>query len=422
MRAALAAIAQDGDAGPLERLLVDVFCPNTAFIVISSYLSERHTKNPASALRPVRGLLVFRSAPVSGVAGVPHRLLHKEQGKQYEQDDDRARAMSRCGTCGVELSVDLGLDKCARCHHSRSACQRRPYARAPIRSIKLFSVSIPPPQRSPNRSGARPLWLVAEQGLRGLARSAAARGARLGPGPWLPAPRSSSCCWCPPPRATASRAPRWASGPVAELERTHALDFGRLAGPAAPGTYRFAGTFSAVGATQLTLGWEYGSYRFTRYRKPPADCPRSSRRRARTSTTCGSRAKRWRGTRSHQHAARTIWGPRSSARPCSDSRCSTRRNAGSSSAMSCCARTFHSSMRWAGQRARAAAHRPALGQTRRAAASTLVGKGVCFDTGGLDIKPQRHAAHEEGHGRRGAACWRSRAAHGRGCARPVARC
>ena len=32
---------------------------------------------------------------------------------------------------------------------------------------------------------------------------------------------------------------------------------------------------------------------------------------------------------------------------------------------------------------------------------TLVGKGVCFDTGGLDIKPAvRHAADEEGHGRR----------------------
>ena len=33
---------------------------------------------------------------------------------------------------------------------------------------------------------------------------------------------------------------------------------------------------------------------------------------------------------------------------------------------------------------------------------TLVGKGVAFDTGGLDIKPTAaHAADEEGHGRRG---------------------
>src|SRR5687768_13091353 len=47
------------------------------------------------------------------------------------------------------------------------------------------------------------------------------------------------------------------------------------------GKYRFAGSFSAWGATQLTLGWEYGAYRFTRYRssygsapgKPPAELP-----------------------------------------------------------------------------------------------------------------------------------------------------
>jgi len=40
-----------------------------------------------------------------------------------------------------------------------------------------------------------------------------------------------------------------------------------------PGRYRFTGTFSAVAATHLTLGWEYGSYRFTRYRKAPAELP-----------------------------------------------------------------------------------------------------------------------------------------------------
>ena len=33
---------------------------------------------------------------------------------------------------------------------------------------------------------------------------------------------------------------------------------------------------------------------------------------------------------------------------------------------------------------------------------TLIGKGIVFDTGGLDIKPAaRHGADEEGHGRRG---------------------
>ncbi len=40
-----------------------------------------------------------------------------------------------------------------------------------------------------------------------------------------------------------------------------------------PGKYRFAGSFSSVGATQLTLGWEYGAYRFTRYKKSSAEVP-----------------------------------------------------------------------------------------------------------------------------------------------------
>src|SRR5690349_1588288 len=39
------------------------------------------------------------------------------------------------------------------------------------------------------------------------------------------------------------------------------------------GRYRFVGSFSAVGATQLALGWEYGAYRFTRYRKSAVELP-----------------------------------------------------------------------------------------------------------------------------------------------------
>ena len=57
---------------------------------------------------------------------------------------------------------------------------------------------------------------------------------------------------------------------------------------------------------------------------------------------------------------------------------------------------------------RAAPDRVRLG---RAAAPrlTLVGKGVCFDTGGLDIKPAAGMrADEEGHGRRRHARWRWR--------------
>ena len=41
------------------------------------------------------------------------------------------------------------------------------------------------------------------------------------------------------------------------------------------------------------------------------------------------------------------------------------------------------------------------GPAPNAPSLTLVGKGVCFDTGGLDIKPRTvDGADEEGHGRR----------------------
>ncbi len=60
------------------------------------------------------------------------------------------------------------------------------------------------------------------------------------------------------------------------------------------------------------------------------------------------------------------------------------------------------------QRARAAPDRSALGQCQRIRKVTLVGKGVCFDTGGLDLKNDcRHEADEEGHGRGGRMRWRS---------------
>ena len=45
---------------------------------------------------------------------------------------------------------------------------------------------------------------------------------------------------------------------------------------------------------------------------------------------------------------------------------------------------------------------------------SLCGKGVCFDTGGYDLKPSaRHVAHEEGHGRGCHRAWAGAADHGR---------
>ena len=71
----------------------------------------------------------------------------------------------------------------------------------------------------------------------------------------------------------ASPARPWDWAPTPDLSEPTFWTSAGLPDRLPPGRYRFAGTFSAVGATQLTLGWEYGSYRFTRYRKPPAEVP-----------------------------------------------------------------------------------------------------------------------------------------------------
>ena len=70
--------------------------------------------------------------------------------------------------------------------------------------------------------------------------------------------------------------------------------------------------------------------------------------------------------------------------------------------------------------ARAAADRARLGQGERIRRIAIVGKGVCFDSGGLDIKTgQRHAADEEGHGRRRPRARPGPADHGRAAAGPA---
>jgi leucyl aminopeptidase len=62
-------------------------------------------------------------------------------------------------------------------------------------------------------------------------------------------------------------------GPTADLSEPTLWTSAGLPDRLPPGRYRFVGTFSAVGATALTLGWEYGSYRFARYRKASAELP-----------------------------------------------------------------------------------------------------------------------------------------------------
>src|SRR5262245_53660485 len=94
MRAALTAIPEDGDASALERFLVDVFLPIQLHQSAPSWnrpqcLAEC-IKNPAAALWPVRGSLVFRSlCLVSGVHECPALTAPKEEQyeRRYEQRD-----------------------------------------------------------------------------------------------------------------------------------------------------------------------------------------------------------------------------------------------------------------------------------------------------------------------------------------------
>ena len=120
--------------------------------------------------------------------------------------------------------------------------------------------------------GARPVWLVSEQGLPA----------------WLeiqpPAVRSwarahgfqaekQKLLLIPTAAGDAIAGAVLGLGPIPELAEPTIWTSAGLPDRLPPGRYRFAGTFSAVAATHLTLGWEYGSYRFTRYRKPAAELP-----------------------------------------------------------------------------------------------------------------------------------------------------
>ncbi|HET7809571.1 MAG TPA: leucyl aminopeptidase family protein [Steroidobacteraceae bacterium] len=121
-------------------------------------------------------------------------------------------------------------------------------------------------------SGARPIWLVGEQGLR----------------PWLEMQPAAVRSWVAAQGFQAEKhkllvVPSAGGdsiggvvaglGPTPDLSEPSIWTSAGLPDRLPPGRYRFAGTFSAVGATHLTLGWEYGSYRFTRYRKSGAELP-----------------------------------------------------------------------------------------------------------------------------------------------------
>ena len=122
------------------------------------------------------------------------------------------------------------------------------------------------------RAGARPIWLVGEQGLSAWleVQTPAVRS-------WARAQgflaEKQKLLLVPTPNGDGIAGAALGLGPVPDLSEPTIWTSVGLPDRLPPGRYRFAGTFRAVGATQLTLGWEYGSYRFTRYRKPGAEVP-----------------------------------------------------------------------------------------------------------------------------------------------------
>ena len=121
-------------------------------------------------------------------------------------------------------------------------------------------------------SGAKPIWLVSEQGL----------------GAWLEVQPQAVRSWVrthgfqaeknrliviPAPGGDGIAGAALGLGSTPDLFEPTLWTSVGLPDRLPAGRYRFTGTFSAVAATHLTLGWEYGSYRFTRYRKSAAELP-----------------------------------------------------------------------------------------------------------------------------------------------------
>jgi leucyl aminopeptidase len=121
-------------------------------------------------------------------------------------------------------------------------------------------------------AGARPVWMVGEQGLSGWLelQTPAVRS-------WLKVQgfngEKQKLVLVPTAAGDGIAGAVLGLGSVADLSEPTLWTSAGLPDRLPPGKYRFAGSFGSWGATQLTLGWIYGSYRFSRYRKPASDLP-----------------------------------------------------------------------------------------------------------------------------------------------------
>jgi leucyl aminopeptidase len=153
------------------------------------------------------------------------------------------------------------------------------------------------------------------------------------------------------------------------------------------GTYRLDGDLSAAAATKAALGWALGAYRFTRYKTPT---------RATAQLVWPNNADRTAVARDAEAIAL--------ARDLINTPTNDLGPAELADAAQALAREFGASFKQTVGKALLTENYPAVHAVGRAAANaprlieigwgdaghpgiTLVGKGVCFDTGGLDVKP-----------------------------------
>ena len=234
----------------------------------------------------------------------------------------------------------------------------------------------------------RPLWLVPEQDADAWPQRLGADGARAG-------------AWA---RANGFRAERQrvlllpaadgeVAGAVLGLGRLPSLDdltpwhVAGLVDRLPSGRYHFADALSPAAATQAALGWALGRYRYDRYRRPPP-----TPRPALVAPAGADLAYVTRAAEAEALARDLVNTPAADLGP-----------AELAAAVAGVASRYGARFRQVvGEQllaerfpaihavGRAAAAAPRLAELRWGTAGprvTIVGKGVCFDTGGLDIKP-----------------------------------
>ncbi|HVN42918.1 MAG TPA: hypothetical protein VMT50_09050, partial [Steroidobacteraceae bacterium] len=234
-------------------------------------------------------------------------------------------------------------------------------------------------------AAARPLWLVGERGL----------------ATWLQAQDEPTRRWLEALRFRAQRhevaclpaadgTVRAAVLGLGSLPAPEALELWHLAGaperlPA--GAWRIEGAWSAAAATAAALGWAYGTYRFDRYRANASACGASL-----VPPPLADMAYVRRAAAALAMARNLINTPAADLTPerlaeealALAGRCGATGHVVEGEALAEGYPAIHAV-------GRAAVHGPRLidfswGDPARPKV-TLVGKGVCFDTGGLDLKP-----------------------------------